>query len=69
MTPVAWIALATLALLILSAFGGGVWYLARLIGALPGMIAVAIRDHERSCAGHEHHTSPRLMAVAADPPA
>jgi hypothetical protein len=53
MTPTAWIALATLALLFLGGIGAGVWYTAMLVGALPGMIAKVLHDHEMDCANHE----------------
>ncbi len=63
MNASAWIALAALCLTVL----GAAVYLGRLIGGLPGMIAAAVRDHERGCSSYEPQTSPRLQAVAEPP--
>ncbi len=54
-----WIALAALIMTLL----GVAVYLGRIIGALPGQIAEAVRIHERSCANYEPHTSPRMAAL------
>lgn len=61
MTNAEWIALAALCFTILGATG----YLGRLIGSLPGLIAVAVRDHEKDCVNYEEKelTSPRIEAV------
>ena len=57
MTPSAWIALATLCLVIM----GAVLYIGKLIGSLPGMIAAAIRTHEVGCSNHEANSSVRIV--------
>lgn len=54
-----WIALAALCLTVL----GGVLYLGRLWGQLPGRIVDAIRDHERHCANWEPNTGVQAQAL------
>ncbi len=64
MSPSDWIALAALIVTILTAILGLAMYLGRVLGALPGQIAEAVRTHERSCTSFSlrEETNPRLEA-------
>lgn len=63
MTPGEWIALAALILTILA----GCVYLGRVIGALPGLIVAAVREHERGCSNHDPNTGTNLRALPPAP--
>lgn len=68
MTAEGWVAVVALAITVLAMVGAGVWRVAQLFGALPGMIATAvntaIREHESyGCSNYEPTTSVQVQAL------
>jgi len=72
MNATAWIALASLAFLVVSSMFGMAWYVGRLFGELPGMIRAttrkAIRNHKRGCSNFDPNTGMRSMPTAPNIP-
>jgi hypothetical protein len=59
MTASAWIAAAGLGFTIISA----AVYVGRIVGALPGQMAAAVREHERGCSNYDPNSTVRRHPI------